>query len=147
MIADKVLSGIKSWIESQQSINTEVDGLSIVLRDTTNVKSYPLLVLNDTGATEHPVLRGVWAPLTVEAMLYSVPNADGASASGTTQAQHQAVANALYQVLNDTAAIVHIDALTGLRCFDIRGGGIETTTEDNRLVTRILLDVVCAQET
>lgn len=146
MIADRALEALKAWIESKSGTYAAVADLTIVLRDTDADKSYPRLTLTDTAAEEHPVLRGVMAPLTVEALLETVPHADGATAGATTQATHQTYTEALYDILGDNAAVSYMDALSGITVWDVRGDEGTTSDEDGRRVTRFEVRITCCNQ-
>ena len=145
MIADDILAGLKTYIESENRFHPVVDDLTIVLRDSDEDKTYPLLVLVDESTEEHPVLRGVQNPLTVSVTLHSVPHATGATASATTQEKHREYTDALYSILGDTNAVSFLNSVGGFRVFDIRGTEGTTSEEDGRNVTRFEIRVVCCK--
>lgn len=145
MIADLILSGLKSYIESEAGNHPVIDDLTIVLRDNDEDKVYPLLVLDDEATAEHPVLRGVQDPLTVGAYVHTVPHADGASASATTQETHRTYTDALFSILGDTDAVTYLNSIGGFQVFDIRGTEATTDEEDGRNVTRFEIRVVCCK--
>lgn len=144
MIADRALEAVKSWIKFNAAAHPEVDDITIVLRDSDAVKTYPLLTLNDTAAQEHPLLRGVMAPLTIEAVLETVPEAAGDSADATTTPTHQDYTEALFAILaNTNDAIFYMEALPGITVFDSRGHEGTTDEADGRRVTRFEIRLTC----
>ena len=146
MIADDILAGLKTYIEAQATAHPALGDLTVVLRDNDGDKSYPLLVLLDESTQEHDVLRGVQDPLTVAATVYSVPNSDGASASGTTQATHQTYTEALFAVLGCDSIVTALNMQGGdFKVFDIRGIEGTTDEDDGRSATRFELRVVCCK--
>lgn len=144
MIADRALDAVKAWIESNAGAHTEINDLSIVMRDSDAVKTYPLLTLNDTAAQEHPTLRGVMHPLTIDAILETVPNSEDDAASATDTTTHQEYTSALYAILANTdGAVPFMDARSGISVFDSRGEEGTTDEADGRRSTRFEIRLTC----
>lgn len=146
MISDRALAAIKTWIEANEGSLPVLADLDIRLRDIDSAKTYPLLVLRDAASEEHEILRGVVA-ITIEAALTTVPHADGASATATTQASHQAYADALESVLGDyVAGKNYMDAISGITVFNVRGlTGLTDEDEGRRTTTFEFLITCCNQ--
>jgi hypothetical protein len=145
MISDLSLSGLKSWIQANASTNPLVSGWTIALPGEDADKVFPRLELVSTGAQEHPVLRGVMAPLSVSCILTTVPHADGSSADSDTEAEHIAQAATLYSIIADRDAVSYIDQLGTIYCYDIRGSQPTTEEEAGRRASTIEIQMTCAQ--
>jgi hypothetical protein len=141
MTTDKVLAGLKAWIESQAS--PDLEGVSIYLQDDAAERVPPFLTLSDTGSEEHPVLRGV-LKITVEVKLFTVPveTVEDEDDAATDSAGHRAMNAALADILGDTASIQFLCAQDGLTCFDVRGTAPTWEPEDDMRATTFKLEVV-----
>lgn len=131
MTTDKLLAALKAWITNQAG--SDLDDVTIYLRDTEEEKDPPYIMLRDSSAEEHAVLRGVMT-IDVEAELVTVPGSDAQEAESL--ATHQIKTSALYEILSDKAAIAYCDARPGLKVFDIRGCAPTTESEDQTRTTR-----------
>lgn len=147
MIADKTLEALKAWIDSNAAVFPILADLTIVLRDSDAVKTYPLLTLNDTATQEHPTLYGVQSPLTVEAVLDSVPNSENYAAEATNTATHQTYSEALECVLGDyPAAKLFMDARSGIIVWDVRSLTATSEESDGYRQTNFELQITCANQ-
>jgi len=147
MTADKVLSALESWIESKNGEYPVVDTWTIAQRDSDEVKSYPLVTINEEDAQEHPVLKGVMNPLSVSVSLTTVPHAGGETASATTIDTHRVYTAALYQILADSAAVAFMnDDAFGPRVWEIDGSEGVTREDDGRRVTEFTLRIICSNQ-
>lgn len=142
---DKTLAGLKAWITYRAP--AELAEVPIYLRDDATERDFPCIVLSDTGAEEHPVLRGVLS-IGIEAKLLSVavdePESDDTYATSTDD--HRTIAGQLADILGETAAAVDfLTARDGLKCFDLRGAAPTTEPDDegHRATTIQLGAVAC----
>lgn len=140
MTTDKLLAALKAWIESRD--DSDLDGVTIHLRDTEQEKEPPFILIRESATEEHPVLRGVLA-IDVEAILVTVPGNDAQEAESL--ATHQLKADALYEILADKSAITYCDGYPGLKVFDIRGCAPTTESEDQTRQTRFELRAVASK--
>ena len=145
MISDLALSGLKSWIESQAWAHPLVSTWTIALPGEDSDKVFPRLELTSTGAQEHPVLRGVMAPLSMSCTLTTVPHSDGSTAEADTEAEHIAQAATLYKITSDRSAVQFIDQLGTIYCYEIRGSEPTTEEDAGRRASTIEIQMTCAQ--
>ncbi len=139
MTTDLALNALKAWIEYSHAAKPSLADIPIHLRDTEDEQPGLCIVLKETGAEEHPVLRGVLL-MGLECLLVSVPGDDGEEA--TPAADHQELVADLYNVLADTVAIDHLSSYPGFKCFDIRGTAPISEQENGLRITRFEMRVV-----
>jgi len=139
MTTDLALKALKFWIEFNYAARPALDGIPIHLRDTEDEQLGLCIVLKETGAEEHPVLRGVLI-MGIEAWLVSVPGDDDDTA--TPAADHQDLVADLYHVLADTYGIEVCSTYPGFKCFDIRGTAPISEQENGLRITRFEMRVV-----
>jgi len=126
---------INQWIEFKtQKSYPELEGIPIYLRDDSEEITPPYIVMVETGAEEHEILRGV-LNVSFDVRLVTVPGDDGQEAASAET--HRELAAALQNITADTNALVFLDGLADTRFFDIRGGATMTTNEDGQRVTTI----------
>lgn len=143
MIDKNASNELKAWIESRSGVYSSVSAWTIrTAADPVN-KSYPLVVIEPTGADEHEILRGVMDPLTIDVRLETVPHASGSSASATDLSTHETYVSDLYNILADRDAVGWIDVRGTARCFDIRGSEPTLEEEDGRRVSVVEVRMVC----
>ena len=146
MIADRTIAAVKSWVESRNGAYPVVDAWTIVTSDDDASKSYPLLTISCTGADEHPVLRGVMHPLTIELKIETTPCEGGSDDVGTTGDTHGTYTEALYNIAADNAAVAYMDGRDGLSVWESKGNTGFTSTEDGRRATVIEMKITCCNE-
>jgi hypothetical protein len=145
MTIDKTLLAVKQLIEDASEVTyPNLDGIPVLITTEDEEKTYPCILVTDTGAEEHEVLRGVFT-VGVDVQINTIPNDD--AADGTTEAQHQAISSNLYDLLGDVASITALDAYEGLTVFDIRGSEPANEREDGRNATTISQEITCCQST
>lgn len=144
MTADKALDELKAWIEVNEGNYPAVGTWSVVKSGIASEKTFPRVTLEAVSADEHPVLRGVYDPLSIEVILETIPHEDGSAANASTLAEHEADAVALYAILADRAAVAWIDGRGSVRCFDIRGSEGTLEPEDDKRRTMIEVRMVCS---
>lgn len=142
MTITKALTAIKTMIQNASATDYNlIVGLNIYLPTEDNNRDYPCIDISDEGAEEHEILRGVFDPLSVDIQLHTIPNDD--TLDGTTEAEHQAIVDQLYNLLADIREIDELAATTGLTVFDIRQSSVSNSREDGRNTTTFSQDIVC----
>ena len=145
MTTDLALNAIKAWITYRTTVYTSLASIPIHLRDSEDEKEPPLIIIKETGAEEHPILRGVLT-IGIEVALVTVPGA--ADEDATTEEASQALNSDLFNILADTQlAIGWCDQYPGLRVFDIRGISPTNEIENSNRVTRFSLTMTCCPRT
>lgn len=118
---DLLLAGIRSHLIGVAP--TELATCTFNLRDTATVKTYPLVVITDTGSDEHDVLRGVYR-VNVEVALRSIPD-------DTTDAAHRTIAQQIWQLLADEDVVESLDSYDPtMRVWDVRCAGAVANEDD-----------------
>lgn len=145
MTSDAALGEVIAWIQSQATFYPAVNNWQLVKSGYGGDKTFPNVTLEATSAEEHDILRGVYDPLSVDVRLQSIPNDEGAAQDAYTIADHEADANALYNILADRTAVEWIDGRGNIRCFDIRGSEGNLETDDDKRLTTIELRITCSQ--
>lgn len=146
MITDRAIEAVKAWVESRAASYPVVNDWSIVTPTEDSVKTYPLLTISCTGAEEHPVLRGVMHPLTIELKIETTPCATGADDLATTGTTHSAYAEALYQIAADYGAVEYMDGILGISVWESKGNVGITGTEDGRRSSSVEMRITCCNE-
>ena len=146
MITDRAIEAVKAWVESRATSYPVVDEWTIVTPATDTVKTYPLLTISCTGAEEHPVLRGVMHPLTIELKIETTPNVTGATDLATTGATHNSYAEALYEIAADYGAVSYMDGILGISVWESKGNVGITGTEDGRRSSSVEMRITCCNE-
>ena len=146
MITDRAIEAVKAWVASRNSSYPVVDEWTIVTPTEDSVKSYPLLTISCTGAEEHPVLRGVMHPATIELKLETTPCVTGETDLATTGATHNSYAEALYNIVADVAAKDFMNGLLGITVFESKGNTGITGTEDGRRSSVFEMRIICCNE-
>lgn len=139
MTTDLALNALKYWIEFNYAAYPALEDIPIHLRDTEDEQPGLCIVLKETGAEEHAVLRGVLI-MGIEAWLVSVPGDDDDDA--TPAADHQALVADLYNVLANKYGIEVCSTFPGFKCFDIRGTSPISEQENGLRITRFEMRVV-----
>jgi len=139
MTTDLALNALKFCIEFNHAARPLLADIPIHLRDTEDEQPGLCIVLKETGAEEHPVLRGVLI-MGIDAMLVSVPGDEDDAA--TPSADHQSLVADLYHVLADTYGIEVCSTYPGFKCFDIRGTAPISEQENGLRITRFEMRVV-----
>lgn len=143
MTADRTIDELIAWMEYRDNDET---AWSIRHSGDDQEKSFPQVTLECTDATEHEVLRGVYA-MQIEARIESLPHEDGGDASATDLATHKALGERAYKFLGDSAAIEWIDTRGSVRVFDVRGFEPKLEPEDDKRVTTFTLTVTACIST
>ena len=146
MITDRAIEAVKAWVESRASSYPVVDSWAITTPADDSVKAYPLLTISCTGAEEHPVLRGVMHPLTIELKIETTPCVTGSTDLATTGSTHSTYAEALYNIAADRGAVEYMDGLLGIKVFESRGNVGITGTEDGRRSSAVEMNITCCIE-
>jgi hypothetical protein len=129
------MAGLKTYLSGA---GLALSGLTYRTTEESGDKTYPLIVIEETGTQEHEVLRGVYA-MTIDIHLYTDPEK-------TTTAAHDTAMDALYQVLGDTTAVIaSLNGESSLTCYDVRGVNQFTGPEDGRRKTTVTLLVTAAE--
>lgn len=126
---------IKQWIEFKtQESYPELEGIPIYIRDDSEEITPPYIVMAETGAEEHEILRGV-LNVSFEIRLVTVPGEDDQEAASAQT--HRELSAALQNITADTNTLAYLDGLADTRFFDIRGGVAMTTNEEGQRITTI----------
>ena len=133
---------LKQWIEKRVSEDyPELESVPIYIRDENGEITPPYIVLVETGAEEHEILRGVLT-VSFEVRLVTVPGEDDQEASSADTARE--MAQALQNITADVEALQFLDGICETRFFDIRGGIPMIANEDGqRIFTLEHTMVVC----
>ena len=146
MTTDYALLAIKQLVEqAAPELYERLQGVPVYVSQEDDVRSYPSITIEDSGAEEHEILRGVFDPLTVIVRLQTIPNDD--EADGTTQETHRATSTQLYDLLACPLSIDFLNDYTALKVFDIRGIEPINEREDGRSVTSFTLEITCSKQT
>ena len=140
MTTDLLLKALKAWIELPAV--AALDGVTVYLRDTENETDPPKITLRETANEEHPILRGVMT-IDLEVVLETVPGE--ADQEAETEAGHQAMSAALYDIIGDKSGITFCDNYPGLKVFDMRGSVPTTESEASNRVTRFEMRAVACK--
>ena len=133
---------LKQWIEKRISEDyPELADVPIHIRDENDEITPPYIVLVETGAEEHEILRGVLS-VSFEIRLVTVPGDDDQEASDASTAREMAAA--LQNITADTEALAFLDGIEETRFFDIRGGiPITSNGDGQRTISIEHMMVVC----
>ena len=146
MITDRAIEAVKAWVASRNSSYPVVDEWTIVTPTEDSVKTYPLLTISCTGAEEHPVLRGVMHPLTIELKIETTPCATGDDDLATTGTTHNSYAEALYEIAADYNAVAFMDGLLGISVWESKGNTGITGTDDGRRSSTVEMRITCCNQ-
>lgn len=123
----------------------QLDGVDTRIYTESNdtEKEYPCVILTVEGSTEHPVLRGVMAPLSINANFVSIPDSRD-NTNATSYADHDTAVEELYCVIGSTELIDTITWQGAIQCFDIRHTAPTIQPDDERRISTIPMDVTCS---
>lgn len=136
MIADKVVAGVASYIET--AAHADLSTLTFFERDEGADLTYPACIIREDGLPEeHGVIKGQWT-VGVEVIIRTRPEDD------STATTHRAMTAAMNGLIGDSPALVA--SLGGnLEVHDSWGGQGATEADDGYRSTPFNLEIKAAE--
>ena len=132
-----VTDALRDYIETNEPASLAAAGASYAVQDESVVKERPICIVEETGSSEHEVLRGV-KELGLSVTIETNPEDTDADAAGT-------LADDLHDLIGDVATLqTYLDSQPNITCWDVRLGDQTNGADDGLRSVSLGMMVVAA---